>query len=344
VTPGLKIHRKIHGRIPLDLSRINRLLARFLNAVHALLPRILTSEAQGLLAITLKSLTRNASRPLAFHTPFALIACQRSGTHLLREILNSNPCIALLAEPFSRQPQSVYWLNFVRTLPENQYPPLLPEDATALLDQYLQVIQRDVQENRCWYGGSKVPLKALGLDVKYNQLKCVTPLITDLRAQPFLLDYFWNRRFRIVHMVRNNVVHAALSGIISNIRGVWQNYDDHVIQGQFRIPPAELFRCIRWIQDEREEFLRLAQSLPMQTCVYEELVEDLRQIDASGFFPKDAAALRPLAKFLGVPNRFRYGREICKVINRPYAEILENYDELVRALADSEFAELADTL
>ncbi|MEX0641050.1 MAG: hypothetical protein WD468_00035 [Pirellulales bacterium] len=278
------------------------------------------------------------------YTPFALIACQRTGTHLLREILNSNPCIALLAEPFSRNPKPIYWLNYVQNLPEDQYPPLLPSDATILLDDYMQAIRKDVQVNRRWYGGTKFPLRALGLDVKYNQLKCFSPLFTSLLAPPFLLQYFADRQVRIVHMLRSNLVHTALSVIISNMRNIWQNYDGAVIQGKFTVPPPMLIHHVRWVQGEREEFLRLAQGLMVQSCIYEDLIADFQRTDSSGYFPEDSVALSPLAEFLDVPNRFRHRRQICKVINRPYAEILENYDELVSALRDSEFSEFADTL
>jgi LPS sulfotransferase NodH len=286
----------------------------------------------------------SCSRSPVCDAPFALIACQRSGTHFLREILNSNPCIALLAEPFSRFNRSVYWHNYSRSLPEDQYPPQHMDAAMALVDRYMEAILDDVQENSVWYGGPKSPVKALGLDVKYNQLKCVTPMFTDLRTQPLLLDYFRNRRFTIIHMVRKNVVHAAVSAIIANIRSVWQNHDGSVIQGRFTIPPAELFQYAWWIKDERAEFLRLAHGLPILTCVYEDLVADLRRTDAEGYFSENSTALRPIAEMLDVPNRFQNRQRISKVINRPYAEILENYDELVDAIRYSEFSEFADTL
>jgi hypothetical protein len=238
----------------------------------------------------------------------------------------------------------VYWHNFVKTLPEHEYPRQTSADAILLLDQYLQLIERDIHENSDWYWGPKPQLKTMGLDVKYNQLRSVTPLFIDLRAQPLLLDYFRNRNFRIVHMVRNNLVHAAISLIVCKLRKVYQNYDGSVIQGQYRIAPCELFQCIAWIKDEREEFLRLAQDLPMQTCVYEELIEDLGRVDAAGNFPEDTIVLSRLATFLDVPNRFRYRDYTRKVINKPYAEIIQNYSELVQSLKQSEYSEFAETL
>jgi hypothetical protein len=166
----------------------------------------------------------------------------------------------------------------------------------------------------------------------------------NLGARPFLLEYFRDHRVRVVHLVRQNVVQTAISVIIANRRQVWQNYDGSDIQGQFRVSPDELFNYVTWIEQERNEFVRLSQDLRVQTCLYEDLVDDLSRVDDAGYFRDDSAALSPLAAFLKVPNRFRYNRQIRKVINRPYAEILENYDELIGAVKDSALSEFAATL
>src|SRR6476660_6255059 len=133
--------------------------------------------------------------PLEPHSKFAVISCQRSGTQILRDVLNSNSHIGLLAEPFSRYHRSVYWHNYVHTLSEELYPPQYATDAMLLLDQYMDKIREEFRENKdkegC--GGSKPDLRTVGLDVKYNQLKGISPEIIDLRAQPLLLDYFRSR-------------------------------------------------------------------------------------------------------------------------------------------------------
>jgi hypothetical protein len=145
-------------------------------------------------------------------------------------------------------------------------------------------------------------------------------------------------------MVRKNLLHAALSLIIANLRKVWQNYEGYVIEGQYRVPCEELLFFIMWIRDERDEFVRLAQDLPLHTCYYEDLVADLGRVNAAGVFPDNTTTLGRIATFFDVPNQFRFDGKICKVINRPYAEILENYDEVVCAVKDSEFAEFAETM
>jgi LPS sulfotransferase NodH len=282
--------------------------------------------------------------PVAPCPAFAVIASQRTGTHLLREILNSNPSLAVRVEPFSYGPDRLCWHNFVQTFPRNEYPPPMPADATALFDKFLQAIKQDIQVDHDCYGGAKPELKLVGLDIKYEHIKCISPLYMDLRARPFLLEYFSERSIQIVHLVRHNLLQTAISVLIANRRQVWQNYDGSTLQGRFRISPKELFTYLNWIKEERAAFGRLSQDLSVQTCVYEDLIEDLSRVDDAGYFREDSAALSPLANFLSISNRFRYNQLIHKVINRPYAEILENYNELVRAVKDSEFAMFADTI
>ena len=276
---------------------------------------------------------------------FAFIGCQRSGTHLLREIINSSPYIALMVETFSPTRKSIYWCNYVHRLGKHEFPPLTPYAAMKVFDKYLRRIARDVHIEHEWYGGPKPRLKALGLDIKYNQLKGMTSISIDLTSRPLLLDYFQSRKFRVLHIVRKNIAQASISHILASMRKVWHNYNDATsFQRKYHIPWPELHSQMWWMKQEREEFERLSQDLPVLPCVYEDLVEDLRLRSPSGVLPYDSEVLEPLARFLGVPNHFVYDGRMRKVVNKPYADIIENFDELVAELRNSAFGEFADTL
>jgi hypothetical protein len=200
-------------------------------------------------------------------------------------------------------------------------------------------VRQDVLRNPDWYGGRKPTLKTIGLDIKYNQLRFVTPVFSDLTVRPFLLDYLSQRRIGVVHLLRRNVFHNAVSIMIANARQFWQNYDGRRIEGRFQISPHDLVWYMRWIVAERETFQRMSQDFAICECFYEDIVADLARVDSSGQFPEDTLALGPIAEFLGVPNRFQYHGKIQKAINKPYEEVIENYDDVMRAVADSEFAE-----
>lgn len=274
----------------------------------------------------------------------AMIAIQRSGTHLLREILNSNRQVAMSPEPFNRDTESFCWDKYIASLPKHKQRPCDSAEAMQQLDEFIEALNHDIRRNRRVYGGRKRRRRMIGLDIKYNQLKAVGPAYNDLRLRPLLLDYLRARDARIIHLVRRNVVHTAISAIIANIRKVWQNYDGASVGGPYRVSPTELFQYIQWITEEREAFERLAGDLKVHTCYYEDVVSDLKSVTWFGRFRQDTSALSKLAAFLNVPNRFWNYGYIRKVIDRPYNELIENYDEMVAALNDSPFSEFAASL
>jgi hypothetical protein len=280
----------------------------------------------------LPGLRRSAER--RGHTLLGLIACQRTGTNLVREILNSNPAVAIWIEPFSNGPHFMCWHNFIK----NQ--PVLPEDAAVALDKYVERIKRHIQEDTALYGGPK-ELGVVGLDVKYEHIRCADPVYINLQARPFLLDYFTERNARIIHLVRRNIIHTAISIIIANTRKVWHNVDGKSIVGRYRITPQELLTYANWVKESQSAFERL-NDRPTQTIIYEDLVADLENLD-DGYFRADSS-LSAVAAFLNVPNRFRYNGHQQRVVNRPYSEILEGYSDLVQAVRESEFSEFADSL
>jgi hypothetical protein len=208
------------------------------------------------------------------------------------------------------------------------------------LDEYVRAMARDIDCASQWDGGQK-QLQLIGLDVKYNQLRCAAPVFNDLRERPFLLEYFWRRGIRVVHVIRRNLLHTALSMQIANQRQVWHNKDGSLIQGRYKVDPGELLCYMRWIRDECEEFQRLTHDSPVRVSVYEDLVDDLARVNPLGDFQDDTKTLASLAEFLNVPNQFSVHRTLHKAVNKPYAEIIENYDELLGAVAASEFSEFA---
>lgn len=287
------------------------------------------------------------TRPMAttsLQTAFALVACQRSGTHLLGEILNSHPQLAVPSEPFSPSPQQVCWTNYVRRLTDEQRFPRSSVDVMDLIDRYVEAMSQAVGEDADWCGGAKSSNRSIGLDVKYNQLGYVRPIYFDLRARPLLLEYFGRRRIPIIHLVRRNVLHVAISIIVANQREVWHVYNQASPPVRCYIPTDLLLDRMHWAQEERNEFLRLSAGLRIHNCEYEDVVADLAKVKADGSFGRDASAVQGIAKFLGVDADFRFEGRIRKVLDRPYSETIENYQEVVKAIRKSEFSTLVATI
>jgi hypothetical protein len=74
------------------------------------------------------------------------------------------------------------------------------------------------------------------------------------------------------------------------------------------------------------------------------LADDLRDVNAKKMLREDTKVLSQLSDFLQIPNTFYYKQYIRKVINRPYSEVIENYEEVVAAVKDSDLAQFADSI
>jgi hypothetical protein len=279
-----------------------------------------------------------------FPPPVAIVACQRSGTHLLREILNSNPQIAVVAEPLSRISGYDSWFRFLSGMPRERALPIESPDAVQLFDEYMQWLRLHIRLEPERYGGEKKGPTVVGLDVKYNQIKCVNPAFMDLRLQPLLLYYFQRRRFLIIHLVRRNLLHQAISILVANARNVYGNDDHSKLNGQYTLPIEELIAYLYWVREERAAFEKLSQDLPVSVIAYEDVVEDVRNVDAEGMFRNASVAIGRVANLLEIPNRFSYCQCRPKVINRPYREVIANYDEVVKAVETSEFSRFAESI
>jgi hypothetical protein len=104
---------------------------------------------------------------------FVVIGAQRTGTNILREILNANEQIAMLGEVLSPSPAPAHWDNFCRTLPARSVPPPSLNEAESLLDRYFEFVRYRIRNH--WEGTKKSRSHAFGVDIKYNQLARIPP-------------------------------------------------------------------------------------------------------------------------------------------------------------------------
>lgn len=273
-------------------------------------------------------------------TYFALVGSQRCGTNFFRELMNTHHQTVVHGEILMPFPLPNCWHNFVRTMVNRAMPPVYANDCVELVDDYLVFLREDVKRG---YPGKLGVLSTVGLDIKYNQLRYIAPLIRDLEQKPFLVDYFWRRNLPIVHMIRRNTVHQALSLDIAKARNVYHNYGGKKFDGKVKLDPDSLLGHARWVAREVEAFRALAGNLNYLEVFYEDVAEDCANTDADGRI-QGTKAMPKVAEFLGIPNEFHTPSTISKVINRPYSEVIENHAEIVATLRKSEFKKLADTV
>jgi hypothetical protein len=272
---------------------------------------------------------------------FAVIGAQRTGTNILREILNTNEQIAMLGEVLMPSLAPAHWDNFCRTLPVRTVRPASVSEAEALLDRYFEFVQYRIRNH--WEGNRKSRSHAFGVDIKYNQLRNIAPANWTSSSPAFILGYLRSRGATIIHTTRN-VIHCAISTFIAARRNVWHNYDGAVIDRTYHLDIQECLAFARTIVKHRDAFLEAVSGCKVVDCSYESLIEDMGRVGSQEEIPEAPGPLWDIAQAFEASFTFRYDRRLQKAINIPYSRLISNYDALVGQLKDSEFSDLVLTL
>src|SRR4051812_2431999 len=139
---------------------------------------------------------------------FAVIGNQRTGTNILREILNTNEWIAMLGEILSPSPAPAHWQNFISALPDDERRRLMAAERERLLDRYFDFICYRVREH--WAERAKRSSRAIGIDVKYHQLRQFESPGNAAIGRPLIIEYLRRHEAILIHTTRN-VLHCAIS-------------------------------------------------------------------------------------------------------------------------------------
>ena len=246
----------------------------------------------------------------------------------------------MLGEVLTPSPAPAHWDNFCRDLPRRSVLPATRSETESLLDQYFAFVQYRIRNH--WEGNKKHDSYALGVDIKYNQLRQIAPAHWN-SSSPFILSYLRSRGTTLIHTTRN-VIHCAVSTLIASRRNVWHNYDGAAIDRTYHVDAEECLAHARTILAHRDAFIESASGCKVVNCSYESLIEDIGRAGAKEEIREAPGPLRDIAQALGCSFKFRYERRLKKAIDLPYSRLLLNYDDLVRRLSDSEFSALASTL
>jgi LPS sulfotransferase NodH len=272
---------------------------------------------------------------------FVVIGAQRTGTNILREILNTNEQIAMLGEVLTPSPAPAHWDNFCSSLPARSVLPATFSETESLLDKYFEFVRYRIRNH--WEGNKKNQSHACGVDIKYNQLRDIAPANWSSSSPAFILGYLRSRGAIIVHTTRN-VIHGAISTFIAARRNVWHNYDGAVIDRSYHLDIQKCLAYARTIVKHRDAFLEAASGCKVVNCSYQSLIEDIARAGSGEEISAAPGPLWDIAQALEASFTFRYDRRLQKAINIPYSRLLSNYNALVSQLKDSEFSNLVSTL
>ncbi|HLY56356.1 MAG TPA: hypothetical protein VKS60_12420 [Stellaceae bacterium] len=264
---------------------------------------------------------------------FVLVGAQRFGTTVFRETLATNPAISVRGEVFNPVDGEDEFGRYTRE--QNFGRPLNYLDAERQLRSYLGHLRDDLGPG----------VKVFGIDVKYGQLRSIAPYHEALCAVPTLVQFIRKSGCRVLHVVRDNVLHASLSEAIATARHVWHHKTNTALPTKFTIDCQQLIRSMQEKRADRAIFASLMEGQArMITCEYERTVRGLGMTDADGLLTGDGNPLFEVADFLGVPREFRRPGTLHKVVQTPYHEIIANYDQVRKTVGRTEFATLLDTI
>jgi hypothetical protein len=273
---------------------------------------------------------------------FMVVGTQRTGTTLLRDILNSNDNVVMVAEVMLPHLDSCHWDHFAPNLSAGSLPP--PDEASGLdmLDRYFRYIHCQVRAK--WNDPRKSSTCAIGVDIKCDQLRLVEPVGWPATAAPFMLHYARQRSVVLINTIRRNVVQCAVSFLLGLQRNFWHNYEGRGMERAYELNVGECIAYARGIVEQQQEFERVTKGYPVARCHYDDLVATIAQAGPGGDLSSHPGPLQEIADALGIPCRFGYDGRLQRAINRPYSEVISNHGALLAAIRASEFASFADTI
>lgn len=238
---------------------------------------------------------------------FIILCAARTGSTMLRHMLNSHPSICCHGEVMAGNIQSLVGLD------NRERFPLTVKFEKLRLDNPVIFMQEYVM-----FGGD---MAAVGFKIKYEEL--VLPEFATIRNA--LLQ---NRQIRIIHLLRKNRLNRAISKFTAtNIYGIY-NISDPAHRPQieaFILPPDECEEDFITTEFREIEFRKAFSQHSLLEVYYEDLVDPT------------ANAVRQVQDFLGVQPAPLTASTI-KINPEQAHDLLKNFVELKRYFTGSRWA------
>lgn len=240
---------------------------------------------------------------------YVILSTQRTGSHLLGNILGSHPAFAQAGDVLipGREKRGSFDV-FARSA--GALPP------ASLWRNYLAHLREP-----------KPTASYVGILVKYWLVDRIAGL--DLTSDPVFADT------RIVHLVRRNTLRVVASHHLATARGVHASKKHQTYEvNSVSIPPRAVLRSIQKREKTVQEFRdRLAGRPRTIEVAYEEI------LDGGSVSPQ---LIDRLCSFFEVDDRFSRKPETLKLAPEPLADLIDNYDEVASILRGTDFEYMLD--
>ncbi len=131
------------------------------------------------------------------------------------------------------------------------------------------------------------------------------------------------KNWKVIRIYRENSLDQSLSHLVAEKTKIWHRYDGLEMQTpQLTIPPEELENRLKIVTSNKKNENKLFEKFKHFKVVYE---DDLKN---QGDWPETT---RKIFDYLGV-NPAPVSATIQKTYARPYAEMIENYEELLKII------------
>jgi LPS sulfotransferase NodH len=272
-----------------------------------------------------------------------IIGNQRTGTNLLRSILAANDELSIAGEVITPSDHRNCWYNYIARRGIGAQGPQGWYDTSELVDAWIADLHASMAYT--WKNGSTKTVESwVGGDIKYNQLRAISPVYWELSEIPFLLFYLEQRAGVVIHVRRRNTFKMILSAMIAEQSGVYHQSSPSAFASKFQINPGECIERMRGAKREEEMFLQLAARNQVVECFYEDLVESMAAVKAARPGAELSGPLLEIKTRLGIEGGFAVSPNFKKVVSQPYCEIISNFPELMSEVSRTEFAGMSQQI
>lgn len=239
---------------------------------------------------------------------FVILGTQRTGTILLMGLLDSHPAIVCTGELFQHKADLV----------QHSVPRYRLYVASSLRDRifYLAARRRSIQS---YLDGVFMTLDAPAVGFKL--------MLDQARRFPAVLDYLRAHDFKVIHIVRQNLLKMYISRFRARQTGVYLSTES-AEKVLLHVPVDSLVEELAALEEEQETLQSLVSRLSLDsvTVSYESIASRARQSE-----------LRRLLLFLGVDPDVHLEPRSTKITPDDLGEAIANYEEVVTALADTAY-------
>jgi hypothetical protein len=248
---------------------------------------------------------------------FILLSHERSGSHLAGDFIGSLPNFRMIDEVCNSD--AVKPAKHTESFHRYKYDFLLVEPAYML-----EPSRHRHNDFLVSYFAHLAKLRApnhIAVDIKYGHVQNFEWWWAPPLVRPFLINFCQEQDIGIVHLYRENVIEATVSGMIADKRKIWHSWQpgaDADAGKKFALNVREAIRRSKLLQRQTQLFKDWTGGTRRVAVTYEEIAAQLghgKETDAKLF------------KFFGSSLKSEFQTRYQKV-TRPLPEIVENYGEL----------------